>query len=71
LLYLTDFSKDPVPVTEAVLVIVEGRGPNFSDTGSTPTGSTVPAVYRIRVWRVVLHAPADNPNPNPIPHKET
>lgn len=71
LFYLTDFSKNPVPVTEAVWVIVEGRGPSLSGAGSIPTGSTVPAVYRISVWRVVLHAPADNPNPNPIPHKET
>jgi hypothetical protein len=71
LFYLTDFSKDPAPVTEAVFVIVEGRGPNFSGAGSTPTGSMLPAVYRISVWRVVVHAPADNPNSNTIPHKET
>jgi hypothetical protein len=31
----------------------------------------LPAVYRISVWRVVVHAPADNPNSNTIPHKET
>jgi beta-lactamase regulating signal transducer with metallopeptidase domain len=71
LFYLTDFSKDPAPVTEAVFVIVEGRGPNFSGAGSTPTGSTLPAVYRISIWRVVVHAPADNLNSNTIPHKET
>jgi beta-lactamase regulating signal transducer with metallopeptidase domain len=71
LFYRTDFSKETAPVTEAVFVIVEGPGPNFSGAGSTHTGSTVPAVYRISVWRVVVHAPADNPNPNTIPHKET
>jgi beta-lactamase regulating signal transducer with metallopeptidase domain len=71
LFYPTDFSKETAPVTEAVFVIVEGRGPNFSGAGATPTGSTLPAVYRISVWRVVVHSPADNPNTNTIPHKET
>jgi bla regulator protein blaR1 len=71
LFYPTDFSKDPAPVTEAVFVIVEGRGPGSSAAGSTDTGSTLPAVYRISIWRVVLHSPANNPNINTIPHKET
>jgi bla regulator protein blaR1 len=71
LFYPTDFSKDPAPITEAVFVIVEGPGPGSSAAGSTDTGFTLPAVYRISVWRVVLHSPANNLNTNTIPHKET
>jgi beta-lactamase regulating signal transducer with metallopeptidase domain len=70
LFYSTDATA-PVPVTEAVFVIVEGRGPGSASISSTNisserTGSTLPPAYRISVWRVVMHAPI-----NTIPHKET
>jgi hypothetical protein len=76
LFYSTDFATAPMPVTEAVFVIVEGRGPGFSGTGSAGTssagtGSAIPAAYRISVWRIVLHSPNDNSTTNTIPHKET
>jgi hypothetical protein len=64
LFYLTDFATRPV--TEAVFVVVEGRGLN-----SSGPGSAAPAAYRISVWRVVLHSPNDNSTANTIPHKET
>jgi bla regulator protein blaR1 len=66
LFYSTDFATAPMPVTEAVFVIVEGRG-----LTSAGTGSAAPAAYRISVWRVVLHSPNDNSTSNTIPHKET
>jgi hypothetical protein len=66
LFYSTDFATAPMPVTEAVFVIVEGRG-----LTSAGTGSAAPAAYRISVWRVVLHSPNDNSTANTIPHKET
>jgi beta-lactamase regulating signal transducer with metallopeptidase domain len=63
---LTDFATGPMPVTEAVFVIVEGQA-----LTSTDTGSTAPAAYRISVWRVVLHSPNNNSTTNTTPHKET
>jgi beta-lactamase regulating signal transducer with metallopeptidase domain len=76
LFYSTDFAAGPAPVTEAVFVIVEGRGlsftaPGSASTGSASTHSAAPAAYRISVWRVVLHSPNDNSTTNKIPHKET
>ena len=76
LFYSTDFAAGPAPLTEAVFVIVEGRGlsftaPGSASTGSASTRSTAPAAYRISVWRVVLHSPNDNSTTNKIPHKET
>jgi Zn-dependent protease with chaperone function len=66
LFYVTDFATSPAPIAEAVFVVVEGRA-----LSSGATSSTTPAAYRISVWRVVLHSPADNSNTNTIPHKET
>jgi beta-lactamase regulating signal transducer with metallopeptidase domain len=76
LFYSTDFATGPTPATEAVFVIVEGRGPGLADTGSAGirpagTGSAEPAAYRISVWRVVLHSPNENSTTNTIPQKET
>ena len=62
---LTGFATSPAPITEAVFVIVEGRGLSSGATGSTP-----PAAYRISVWRVVLQ-PNSNSATNTSPHKET
>jgi hypothetical protein len=71
LFYLTDFPKAPAPITDAVFVIVEGRAQGSASASSAVTGSAIPAVYRISVWRVVLHSPNDNSTTNTIPHKET
>jgi hypothetical protein len=65
LFYVTGFATSPAPITEAVFVIVEGRGLSSGATGSTPL-----AAYRISVWRVVLR-PNSNSATNTIPHKET
>jgi hypothetical protein len=66
LFYSTDFATGQMPVTEAVFVIVEGRG-----LTSAGTSSAAPAAYRISVWRVVLHSPNDNSTTITIPRKET
>jgi beta-lactamase regulating signal transducer with metallopeptidase domain len=71
LFYLTDFPKTPAPITDAVFVIVEGRAQGSASASSAVTGSAIPAVYRISVWRVVLHSPNENSTTNTIPHKET
>ena len=66
LFYSTDFAPAQRPITEAVFVIVEGRG-----LTSARTGPATPAAYRISVWRVVLHSPNRNSTTHTIPHKET
>ena len=71
LLYMTDFAAGQTPVTEAVFIVVEGRGPASAGTSSAGAGSATPAAYRISVWRVVVHSPNDNSTTNKIPHKET
>lgn len=65
LYYLPDFATELRPATETLFIVVETRQVGFT------AGRTVPAAYRISIWRVGLQQPAGSSDTNRIPHKET